>query len=112
MRSSRRLRDCDSAEESCQVFIYVSETSCRGRRKITAGKKSVQATASIAAVGHGVMRHRGPIPFSFFSFFVCLFISTFLHYIRNRHRHFLFISLFPRTVTLFQISYYPFFKRI
>src|SRR6185295_13857746 len=45
-------------------------------------------------------------------FFFCLFISTFSHYIRNRYRHFLFISLFPRTVTLFQICYYPFFIRI
>src|SRR6185295_15159208 len=45
-------------------------------------------------------------------FFFCLFISTFSHYIRNRYRHFLFISLYPRTVTLFQICYYPFFIRI
>ena len=45
-------------------------------------------------------------------FFFCLFISTFSHYTRNRYRHFLFISLFPRTVTLFQICYYPFFIRI
>ena len=57
------------------------------------------------------MRYKGLIPFCFFSFF-CLFISIFSHYIRNRYRHFLFISLFPRTVTLFQICYYPFFIRI
>src|SRR6185295_7072623 len=45
-------------------------------------------------------------------FFFCLFISTFSHYTRNRYRHFLFISLCPQTVTLFQICYYPFFIRI